>query len=469
MEMSGGSLVAVDSRPFRLESSPVVMQSDPEISLAGSTCHGSAPWQNGVAEIIDCSSEQATGSVSVPVPWRVGPASLTRVDGITSVPPPVFIATDRSLSAGSVAVPAIASRRSSFGYPTRTHRAASTLTAEHQDLRARSHSPLKSASSRVRSPLTISQDPDACSKSPFRISVPSVRSPTTTLPEASVVRVQTRSDRATLHEGSLRCGHMTPMSYPLTPRVRSRQSRSPSALRGKSSRIAEIQVGCGKPDPMQNPIRSQLIVELGLSPHVNMKQSRGGGQNEGIWTLEDGAHSYVLKLVRHQPVHQQATTDTDRLLRLASEYPCVVDDPDLAFPLKIFRCRGPTGVHSHDLIVMRKAPGRALTEVIALKWSRGAGAKLVMDLLEKVGAFLADFHVRYGHKQHCDFHPTNVLYDEASEKLTIIDVGNIGANACLGDLDHFIKGLAIMAKSLGKEFLVEAVNHFRAGYANSRM
>jgi len=236
--------------------------------------------------------------------------------------------------------------------------------------------------------------------------------------------------------------------------------------RGSKLGINDLQVGNGKPDPTQPMVRSQLIAELGLSQRATMTPLKGGGQNEGIWMLEDGPRSYVMKLVRHQLPHS-ATTDADRLVRLASECPNIVDDPALAFPLKMFRCKGPNGSHSHDLLVMRKASGRALTEYVALKWAEGKGAPLVMDLLEKVGGFLADFHKKYGHKQHCDFHPTNLFYDEATGLLTMIDVGSIGASTCTTDMDHFIQGLAIMSRMLGPQFHIDGMTHFRAGYAMS--
>merc|ERR1719162_1373158 len=100
-------------------------------------------------------------------------------------------------------------------------------------------------------------------------------------------------------------------------------------------------------------------------------------------------------------------TEAEKLLRLASDHPSIINDAGLAFPVKMFRC-GAAGKR-FELIVMRQVPGSLLSELIAtmlgVSRSDNKMAKL-MQVFEQLGRFLADFQMRYRNKQHNDFQPS---------------------------------------------------------------
>lgn len=176
----------------------------------------------------------------------------------------------------------------------------------------------------------------------------------------------------------------------------------------------------------------------------------------------------VLKLVRNLNFAIGLPTETERFVKLAAEHPTIINDPALTFPIKIFNLKSPIPGASCDLIVMRRAMGERVSDVVSLHWARGQKAQ-IMSIWERSGAFLKDFHIRYGNKQHCDFQASNLFYDEASGKFTMVDLADIGQQAIITekDTDHFIGGLKILAKSFGQQFFQDSQRHFMVGY-NSR-
>lgn len=197
--------------------------------------------------------------------------------------------------------------------------------------------------------------------------------------------------------------------------------------------------------------------------------ARAGGQNAGVWLLEDGPKSFVLKLIRNQDLGVKLPTETERFLKLAAQHPSMLSDPTLTFPLKIFTLKAMVPAGNYDLLAMPKAAGERLSDVVSILWARGMKTQ-IMSILERAGAFLKDFHFRYGNKQHCDFQASNVFYDEVSGKFTMLDIADIGQQAIISekDVEHFVGGLRILAKSFGAQFFTESQRAFQAGYNGGR-
>merc|ERR1719183_2806788 len=135
-------------------------------------------------------------------------------------------------------------------------------------------------------------------------------------------------------------------------------------------------------------------------------------------------------------------SEADRFARIFQEHPSIVNDSSIAFPIKVFKCD-----NSHDLIVMRKVKGQPLGDILALKRSSGQMHD-VMQILKKLGSFLSRFHKSYNNKQHGDFQPSNVLYDESCGAFTIIDMADLGnRSSAESDVSHFCQSLRILSNS----------------------
>lgn len=226
-------------------------------------------------------------------------------------------------------------------------------------------------------------------------------------------------------------------------------------------------------DPTSVRCKLQLADKLGVAQNARIERLNGisGGQNHGVWRLSDSSKILVLKLVRNQRNHPMIPTEGENFVKLAREYPRLVHDRDIAFPLKIFRCRGPSGNNTHDLIVMMEAPGECFTNVINSKWPRRKGSEL-MNNFEALGSFLANVHKKYG-LEHGDFQPSNIFYDEASDHFTMIDVADLSLpGSPFGcqepDVEHFCSGVRLLARCHGEQFRAEGVRRFKAGYTKCR-
>merc|ERR1712151_530357 len=154
------------------------------------------------------------------------------------------------------------------------------------------------------------------------------------------------------------------------------------------------------------------------------------------------------------------------LIKISQEHPSILQDNSVAFPRHIVRLRGTRQDHRYDVIVMQKAAGRGLGQVIQEKWRAGRISEL-MAILETVGESLADFHQRYGGKQHGDLTPTNVFYDEKSRCVTLIDLGGMGTSSFENDVTYFSKSLSLSARLMGQELEIQGVRHFKAGHAKA--
>jgi len=111
---------------------------------------------------------------------------------------------------------------------------------------------------------------------------------------------------------------------------------------------------------------------------------------------------------------------------------------------------------------MRHAAGQSLSAIIGLKWYANQGSE-VMRIFEQLGGFLADFHLRYGHKQHGDFQPSNIWYDDTTGSFTLLDVSDIGPQI-QSDVEHFSDSIRMFSQAYGPQFETEGLQHFMTGY-----
>jgi serine/threonine protein kinase len=218
-------------------------------------------------------------------------------------------------------------------------------------------------------------------------------------------------------------------------------------------------------------LKAQIIAKMGMSQNASIRALSGkcGGLNDGMWIAEDvpSRTALVLKLAPSRPRHGGAS-EAENFVRISREHPSIVNDTSIAFPLKVCSCIGPAGDHPHDLIVMRKASGEPLGDVIALKRNAG-GMPEVLQILRQLGMFLAQFHKRYGNKQHGDFQPSNIFYDSSSRMFALIDIADLGHRSAVdGDVPHFIESLRILSSVYGQQFYSEGKRHFEEGYMMGR-
>jgi len=235
--------------------------------------------------------------------------------------------------------------------------------------------------------------------------------------------------------------------------------------------VEELQLdsSCGVPDPSLLPLRDQILTLLGItSESATIARMEGfqGGQNQGVWVLQNKQRTLILKLVEGRRRHQAVPTEGEQFVRIANCHPAIRSDPDLGFPIKVFRCSDSKGLKHYDLSVMLKAPGICLAEVIAVKYSDNQVPQL-LKLFEALGRFLAGIHHRYN-MQHHDFHPSNVFHDESTGHFTLIDVGGMDSSSSLreSDIDHFGEYLRIFSRGMqAHDLSVVAFHRFKAGYA----
>jgi len=258
-------------------------------------------------------------------------------------------------------------------------------------------------------------------------------------------------------------------AYPATssapPGMLAKARSARSLIAGGKLQVEDIATAPGLPDPMNPLLRPQILARLGIAPDAAIKKMAAcGGQNDGVWLLEASGINCVLKLVRNQNIGIELPTETEKFSRLAAACPQLLYDDALTFPMRIFRLRSHVQNPTFDLLVMPMASGERLSDVISILWALKKRAE-VMNIMERAGKFLKDFHVRYNNAQHCDFQPSNLFYEKSQQKFTLVDLADFGQQALIteSDVDHFANGLRIMGKSLGPEFL-ETLRHFQAGY-----
>lgn len=182
-----------------------------------------------------------------------------------------------------------------------------------------------------------------------------------------------------------------------------------------------------------------------------------------MWVIHDGNRELVLKVVRNDPGRLGLPSEAEKLIKLYQNDPSIVDDRAIAFPVKIFHCVGPSGDRNLDIIVMKKASGAPLSDVLFQLFHAGELVE-VGSILKQLGMFLKQFHQRYGNMQHGDFGPENIFYDASSRSFSLVDVADLGRLAAEGDVPHFVKSLSILSKAYGQEFFANGKQCFEEGY-----
>lgn len=224
-------------------------------------------------------------------------------------------------------------------------------------------------------------------------------------------------------------------------------------------------------DPTVQPLKSQVLAQLevlGVSASCEIEELQNvGGCNEGMWRVygESRQGTLVLKLVTTKRTHALLPTDVENMTAIIQRRPSIVNDHALTFPIKIFHCGGPGDDWSHDLIVMRKAPGQGLDATIAQKCAQGEVESLMQDL-RSLGELLAQIHAVYG-MQHGDLQPSNVFHDEPNGWFSLIDCGGMAPQpyADEDDVQHLVKGIALITSRMGEEFQADVKSNLEASYA----
>lgn len=235
---------------------------------------------------------------------------------------------------------------------------------------------------------------------------------------------------------------------------------------------AEIRLeSSGSFDPTQAPSRAHLLECLGISSDATIKALEGfaGGLNEGVWFLSEpsSGKDLVLKLVKCQRRSESVPTDAENLLRLSQQFPGIADDSQLAFPLMIISVLGENDEKMYDFIIMQKASGQSLAELIAIKQAFNQLDQLHM-IMGRLGDCLYRFHSRYGDLQHGDFQPSNIFYDEKREKFTLIDVGGMGVPTADSDIAHFRNSMSLCFAAQGPEFTTSCLDRLQQGYDSAK-
>lgn len=225
-------------------------------------------------------------------------------------------------------------------------------------------------------------------------------------------------------------------------------------------------------DPTVEPLRSRILTRLeplgvvASSCQIEFLEN-GGGFNEGTWFLNGNSRqgTLVLKLVKTNRRHPMLPTDVENFKAIIQRHPNIINDHALSFAIKIFHCVGPGENWSHDLIVMRKAPGHGFNATVCTKCALGQVESLMKDM-ESLGCLLAQVHSVYG-MQHGDLQPSNIFHDEANGWFTLVDCGGMGPNpyAHDDDLQHLIEGIALITQHMGEEFQGDVKRHLEASYS----
>jgi len=267
--------------------------------------------------------------------------------------------------------------------------------------------------------------------------------------------------------GSCACVTVT---YDCTDSIVGGSGTTAAAVNSVTLHAGNLELADGVFDPLQPEITEQLIEKLGVGDGATVQKLPGfqGGLNEGVWTLTEApcvdgsSQDWIMKLVRGKRLVPALPTEAENLDRLASEHPGIGADALLAFPIRTLGCLGPSG-KTHDLIVMRKAPGERLAEVICQKWYAGQPEE-IWGVIQSVGAATAEFHARYSNTQHGDLQPSNIFWDQASRQVTFIDVGGMGVPTERGDVDHFTHAVHLLKQAYGEDFEAKCLRAFQSGY-----
>lgn len=302
----------------------------------------------------------------------------------------------------------------------------------------------------------------------------------------SASMVAARSDSPIFPNG-LRQEHLLEQVPTLEPQVRAVASQSEAnrtnhaprllsiALAGvKEMTIEELTMEGDVFDPFNPQMKSKLLKRLGFPEEdailESLDEANSGAFNEGVWTIHnDTSQGLVLKLVDSTRRHTSRPTDAEGYMRLSDICRNIASDHSLSFPVKIFQLRCPSGSRSKDLIVMRRAAGMQLTQILYYKFQKHEIADL-LRIFKEFGSFMQTIHRVYRGMQHGDCQPSNVFYDAFNGIFTLIDVADFGygpfiADGGADDVEHFVEGLKTLSQWYGGQVIADCERQFRQGYS----
>lgn len=220
-------------------------------------------------------------------------------------------------------------------------------------------------------------------------------------------------------------------------------------------KLGDLSVVAGSLEPCE------LLRELGelLSPGrpLELASARHVGVTSGVWilTAEGPGNAWLLKRVTAQRIRPNLPTDVEHCKQLAKTFPTLLSDPRLAFPHSYIDLRQGSKLVG-QLLISRVMPGDQLGRFVAfLDLTRPQDQQRLEGLCGSVGGMLADFHIKYADPttreatNHRDFHPSNVLYDEATGTISFVDLSGMGTWGPNDDVEKFTR---VMAQLAGERF-----------------
>lgn len=238
------------------------------------------------------------------------------------------------------------------------------------------------------------------------------------------------------------------------------------------SGIEAVEIHCDEDFTLMHPsLKAKVLFALNIDAGSSIEDLvQVGGLNVGVWTLRSAAPSARDKLIGISSLVLKLVSanreEGEFFVQMSRDQPSLMSDPMIAFPIKIIHCIGKDATKLYDLLVMPEVSGSDLGNIIGTMWWGHQGPAL-MQIIEKVGAALAEFHRKHD-LQHGDFQPSNIFYDEAGGKITFIDLVGITSEPVpgnVGDVEHFLASLRLISQAYGPQFAEDAQRHFQSGYA----
>eukprot|EP00930_Biecheleria_cincta_P021814 TRINITY_DN16051_c0_g1_i1.p1 TRINITY_DN16051_c0_g1~~TRINITY_DN16051_c0_g1_i1.p1 ORF type:complete len:573 (+),score=99.54 TRINITY_DN16051_c0_g1_i1:150-1868(+) len=203
---------------------------------------------------------------------------------------------------------------------------------------------------------------------------------------------------------------------------------------------------------------AELAAMLHPGAHPSSFSIKQVGLNGSVWILSCAGRQegWLLKQVAAQRRFSGVPTEVESCDALLQRFPGLLSDPRLAFPHSVVQLQMHSGEHVGDLLIARQAPGVQLGRYLAeLNLQNPVDQQRLERVCSSVGELLADFHTRYQDpvtgeaSHHTDFHPSNVLFDERTGALSIVDLEGMGSFGINDDVQKFG---ALMAKMAGERY-----------------
>lgn len=213
-------------------------------------------------------------------------------------------------------------------------------------------------------------------------------------------------------------------------------------------------------DPADPETRELLNEALDLDPSVEIAAlAENAGLNGGVWVLRDPRGEREERIVKLRARSADGSRsdlfmpeEAEHFANLLEDFTSIDEDPGVVFPTHVLACYGTAGDSAPrlaDVIAMRRAPGLTLAILInKLSLAEdGVGAmRELSGVLERVGTYLASFHVRYEGAQHNDMQQSNIIVDrENNHGITFIDLGSMGVPIAASDVRHFNDSMVALA------------------------